>query len=117
MADSINEMNTIKDTVNILKLYICQPQFQKMKEENKIEYEKHMESIFPTFATTYPSLFNFILKGNTDTTFLDRMFEGIIQISKGDESRENVEKRLGEELAETYLYPKIGHPNKKQRCD
>lgn len=111
------EIASIKEMVNLLKQYVATPQLQEMKINNRTEYTTYLESVFPTFATSYPTLFNFIIKGNNDTDFLDKMLEGILKIAEGNDTKENIEKKLGEDLADTYLYPKIGHIHKKQRID
>lgn len=108
------EVDTIKDMVSVLKQYMTVPLIQEMKHKNYNDYEKYLGNIFPTFVANYPTLFYFVIKDN-DISFLDSMFKGIIEIAKDSNSKDSVEKKLGEDLAETYLYPKIGHVNKKQR--
>jgi hypothetical protein len=62
--------------------------------------------IFPTFYETYPTLFNNIIE-NKDLTFLEPMLEGIKKINENKDLKDNIEKDLGEKLAEKYLYPNI----------
>ena len=40
-------------------------------------------------------------------TFLEPMLEGIIKIHENKDLKDSIEKDLGEQLAEKYLYPNI----------
>lgn len=100
------EIQSIRDTVNLLKQMINTYEFKEMKENNNKEYQNYLIQIFPTFYETYPTLFNNIIE-NKDLTFLEPMLEGIIQINENKDLKDNIEKDLGEKLAEKYLYPNI----------
>jgi hypothetical protein len=100
------EIQSIRDTVNLLKQIINTYEFKEMKENNNKEYQNYLIQIFPTFYETYPTLFNNIIE-NKDLTFLESMLEGIIKINENKDLKDNIEKDLGEQLAEKYLYPNI----------
>jgi hypothetical protein len=101
-----HEIQSIRNTVNLLKQMINTYEFKEMKENNNKEYQNYLIQIFPTFYETYPTLFNNIIE-NKDLTFLEPMLEGIIQINENKDLKDNIEKDLGEKLAEKYLYPNI----------
>lgn len=101
-----HEIQSIRDTVNLLKQIINTYEFKEMKENNNKEYQNYLIQIFPTFYETYPTLFNNIIE-NKDLTFLESMLEGIIKINENKDIKDNIEKDLGEKLAEKYLYPNI----------
>jgi hypothetical protein len=101
-----HEIQSIRNTVNLLKQMINTYEFIEMKENNNKEYQNYLIQIFPTFYETYPTLFNNIIE-NKDLTFLEPMLEGIIKINENNDLKENIEKDLGEKLAEKYLYPNI----------
>jgi len=104
--DIEQEIQSIRDTVNLLKQFINTYEFQEMKNNNNKEYQNYLIQIFPTFYETYPTLFNNIIE-NKDLTFLESMLEGIIKINENKDLKDNIEKDLGEKLAEKYLYPNI----------
>jgi hypothetical protein len=101
-----HEIQSIRDTVNLLKQIINTDEFKEKKENNNKEYQNYLIRIFPTFYETYPTLFNNIIE-NKDLTFLESMLEGIIKINENKDNKDNIEKDLGEKLAEKYLYPNI----------
>ena len=100
------EIQSIRDTVNLLQKIINTYEFKEMKENNNKEYKNYLIQIFPTFYDTYPTLFNNIIE-NKDLSFLESMLDGIIKINKNNDLKANIEKDLGEKLAEKFLYPNI----------
>lgn len=85
-----------------------------LKESNPPAYEEKMEQRFPEFALHYYAVFKKVISGE-DITPLFQMLAEIDKIHKGQKSLEQVEKELGEEYANKYIYPKVGTgpPNKK----
>ena len=77
-----------------------------MRENNKNEYQNYLMQLFPTFYETYPTLFDNIIE-NKDLAFLEPMLEGIMKINENKDLKDDIEKDLGEKLAEKYLYPNI----------
>ena len=61
-------------------------------------YEK-----YPLFATNYPFLLKKIVK-NEDIEYLYKMLDNLKEIEAGDKKLEDVEKTLGEELVNKYVY-------------
>jgi hypothetical protein len=104
--DIEQEIQSIRDTVNLLKQFINTDDFKEMKNNNNKEYQNYLIQIFPTFYEMYPTLFSNIIE-NKDLTFLESMLEGIIKINENKDLKDNIEKDLGEKLAEKYLYPNI----------
>ena len=47
-----------------------------------------------------------------DLTFLDKMIKSLEQVDNGKKSMKEVSSNLGEELADKYLYPKVGKNDK-----
>ena len=45
------------------------------------------------------------------------MLEALQIVESGKKTMKQVEKKMGEELAEKYIYPKLGHPNKLNKKD
>jgi hypothetical protein len=100
------EIQSIRDTINFLQQIINTVKLKEMKENNNKEYQSYLIQLFPTFYETYPTLFNNIIESK-DLTFLEPMLDGIIKINKNKDLKDSIEKDLGEQLAEKYLYPNI----------
>jgi hypothetical protein len=96
--------------------YMCTDDVVKLKNTNYQDYEEHMEEKFESFSMRYFALFKKLLSGE-DLTHLFNMIAGIERINRGDETIEEVEKRLGEDLAEEYIYPKINDENSDKDDD
>ena len=101
-----DEIKSIRDTVDLLQKIINTCEFKEKKENNNKEYQNYLIQIFPTFYETYPTLFNNIIE-NKDLSFLEPMLDGIMKINENKDLQDNIEKDLGEQLAEKYLYPNI----------
>lgn len=100
------EIQSIRDTIDFLQQIINTIKLKEMKENNNKEYQSYLIQLFPTFYETYPTLFNNIIESK-DLSFLEPMLDGIIKINKNKDLKDSIEKDLGEQLAEKYLYPNI----------
>jgi len=106
---AFEQIKRINDSLQLLKQFVLSDDIKQIKlEKSEKEYKEYLQRIFPLFYEDFPSLFDMVVEGK-DTTFINRMFDALIQIEKG-KSKEEVEKQLGEELANIYLYPKVGKP-------
>ena len=101
IKENIDMIIKIRDTNNI----------QNIKKYSIKKYKQTITTIFPTFAEEYATIFKLILD-NEDLSKLYYMFNSINQIKKG-KNKDKVEKEVGEMLAEEYLYPIVGKPDKK----
>jgi hypothetical protein len=106
MTDINQEIQSIKETIDFLQQIINTKKLQEMKTNNNSEYQNYLIQLFPTFYESYPTLFNKIIESK-DLTFLEPMLQGIIKINENKDLKDSIEKDLGEQLAETYLYPNI----------
>jgi hypothetical protein len=110
MNNDEEQIKSIQETIDFMKQIIKTEMIINMKKENYKEYELYLIQLFPTFYDSYPTLFKNVID-EKDLSFLDQMFEGIIKIGKNKKSKKNIEKDLGEKLAEKYLYPNIPKKN------
>jgi len=96
--------------IEILK-FMSTDEMIELKANDEPEYIIVMENKFESFADRYYALFRKIISGE-DLTPLMNMLAAIESVKDGKETIEDAEKRLGEDLAEQYIYPKIGgNPN------
>ena len=91
---SVNDIYEEMKTELIVKLL-------ETKSYGRIEGK--LSEKFPEFAEKYPFLLKKIAK-NENIEYLYKMIEGIKEIEIGNKTMEQVEKSLGEGLADKYLY-------------
>jgi predicted transcriptional regulator len=109
---SQEQIKQINDTLQLIKQFVDSPELTDIRAKQGYDaYKDYITRVFPVFYNDFPTLVEMVIDGK-DISFINRMFDALIQIDKG-RSKEEVEKKLGEELAEKYLYPKIGRPNKR----
>lgn len=105
MGDNIN---VIKMEVEKINLLISNLELQGKTEP--FDFELEIMTQYPEFYDKYPFLVKKLCKRD-DISMLYKMFDNIDKIEKGEKSMSSVELNLGEELANTYLYPSL--KNKK----
>ena len=105
--------NKLPDTLNIIKqvaairVRMCDQDIINLdKKTQRIKLEQE----FYSFFELYPSLFRQVYETGPDgdLTFLAQMLQMIDKIKSKQISVEKAEKKLGEDLADKYLYPKVG---------
>lgn len=93
----------IKTNINNIKEYM-----NANKEKNKSHFELELDIIekYPEFYHEYPFLVKKVCKDdNLDTLY--KMLDNLAMVEKGDKSFAEVEKTLGEELANEFIHSKI----------
>lgn len=88
-----------KRDLNIILNYI-----KEINLQDSFEIELNILEKFPDFYEKYPFIVKKISK-NEDITMLYTMLDKIQQVQENNTSMTNVEKELGETLANKYLYP------------
>ena len=105
MSDSNTNIKVPELHVKIKQVQI---KIQELIKENKNEVE--MELFFiendSTFYEQYPYLVKKLIKGG-DMSFLNVMLENLKKVEEGDQTLASTELKLGEELAQKFLYPNI----------
>ena len=105
-APNLPDVGDVLSNVEAVLEYMCNDELIELKNKDEDEFDRHMEEKFPAFSFRYYALFKKIISGE-DITPLFSMLGGIERIKKGDITIEEVEKDLGEELAEEYIYPHL----------
>lgn len=104
--NSKEEIDIIRNTAKMIQAFVKTEEMQKLKRKKGFNhYKEHLQNIFPSFFQDFETLFNMIIE-EKDTTFLDTMLNALESIENG-ESKEDIEKDLGEQLVKKYVYPKI----------
>lgn len=106
---NLANVDYILDNVTEILEYMTNDEVIQQKNEDYEEYESMMEEKFPDFSFKYFAVFKKVITGE-DITPLFKMLAAIESVQQGTESLDAAEKRLGEDLAEQYIYPKL---NKK----
>jgi hypothetical protein len=109
------ELRTNFGTSNIKKhVELIRNLINKMILENKtdpFEYESEIMTQYPDFYQDYPSLVKTLCKKD-DISILMKMLDSLDMVQNGNKSLAGVELKLGEELANKYLYPNMKKSNK-----
>lgn len=136
--DILNEMNTIRNNVQIIKQFAEIPEFAVLKDhmfdmiddinteitdyENKVfdvikesEYYKRMKEILPSFSQEFEALFIMVLR-DFDLGPLEFMLNTMEGISTGKIDKDKGEMCIGEHLAEKFIkQDSNSHKSKSKR--
>lgn len=93
-----NNQRDLKKDINLIKDIIS-----NYDNKDPFQLEMHFVTEYPELYDQYTFLIKKFCKGD-DMSMLDEMLKGIKKINNG-ESKEKVEAKLGDKLAEKYLYP------------
>lgn len=78
------------------------------------ELEERMKIMIPELYNKFSNVAKlFCRKDNTQ--MLEKMIDGLEEVEKGKVSLKQKEKELGEELAETYVYPLVKNDKKDKK--
>ena len=81
-------------------------EYKNLKNKNKDKLLLKLENEFPKFTENNYTLLKMIVNGE-DISFFYKMLEMIDSVQKKKKTIDEVEKSLGEELADQYLYPSL----------
>ncbi len=82
--------------------YMCDDSMVKLQEDDFNEFESHMEAKFPEFTLHYYAIFQRLIH-NEDLTMLFEMLKEIHRVNCGEDTAENIERKLGEQLGKKYI--------------
>lgn len=109
----MSENNPVaKKKLNIAELKVkistIQDKIKEFAKDNKtdVEMEMYFLNNEPEFYAEYPYLIKKLVKGGS-LEFLNVMLSNLEKVESGDQSLASTELKLGEELAQQYLYPKV----------
>lgn len=100
------DIDFITDSITNIMETLLTDEYQQLKKNNVDKLLLRLEKEFPKFSEKYYSLLKLIVKGE-DISYLFKMLEMIESVQKNEKNIDEVEKNLGEELAEKYLYPSL----------
>jgi hypothetical protein len=98
----------IRESIELIQKLVNTEVCITMKNNDKVMYQNHITKIFPTFAEDYPLLFKKIIF-HEDLSMLEPMLRSIDDIHAGKDHQQ-IRQKLGEQIAEKYLYPTMGKP-------
>lgn len=96
----------ISKYITELQEFINKDENKNLKDTNFELYKYRVESTFTEFNDKYPTIVKKILQGD-NLDYLDKMLTAMDQIKKNNVTKDEVEKNLGEELAQEFLYPVV----------
>lgn len=101
----------IKETVQKLQTFVNTNEMQELKINNNELFKYRIETEFTEFSQSYPTIVKKIMLGD-NLKYLDKMIDAMASINNKKSTREDVEKTLGEELAEEFIYPLVNDKKK-----
>ena len=89
------------------KIKVIQEKISELVQENKtkVDIEMYFLENDSEFYGKYPYLIKKLIKGGS-LEFLDQMLDNLEKVENGEQSMASTELKLGENLANKYLYPK-----------
>jgi hypothetical protein len=108
---NLPDVPVLMEKITEILEYMCEETVANLRNSNFSDFETHMETKFSSFSMRYFGIFQKLINGE-DITPLLSMFISIDKIKSGVLTIEQAEKQLGEELAETYIYPNLTHEQK-----
>jgi len=113
-SPNIPDVNKLLDQILEIIDYMSNDEMLKLRKEDNEKFMDHMEKKYFDFSLRYYAVFMKLLSGE-DIMPLFRMLAELDNVKSGKKSLENVEKELGEELANTYIYPKLNKATKNKK--
>ena len=111
MSDKADTKNTdhinvkkIRINIKIVKNWVNKQKSKGIKDSQKLEYSvfDNLHDIYVSF----PSIVKMICK-DQDMKEVDKMLNELEKVEEGEASLKEVEKTLGDEYANKFLYPKV----------
>jgi hypothetical protein len=100
------DINLITNSITQIMEKLLTDEYQSLKNKNKDKLLLKLENEFPKFSEKNYTLLKMIVNGE-DISFFYKMLEMIDSVQKKKNTIDEVEKNLGEELADKYLYPSL----------
>ena len=106
MSSSDTKKLNVQEIKN--KIKFIQEKISDLIKENKntVEIEMYFLENDSEFYEKYPYLIKKLIKGGS-LEFLDVMLNNLEKVENGEQTMASTELKLGESLANQYLYPKV----------
>ncbi len=102
------DVNHIKNSIAIIKKFVSD--HDKIGITNPSDLQILFTKAHPEIYKKYATVVKTICRKD-DLTILNKMIKSLEQVNKGKKTMKEVSNNLGEELADKYLYPKVGKKN------
>lgn len=99
----MERLNQVKKTVVEISEYV----------KNGLE-EEEIKNKYSDFVKQYPTLFMMIVENGNYMEIFDKMIEAAKTVQTGQVTAEEMDKRIGYDLAREYIYPHIDMKREKQ---
>lgn len=103
------DIDQIKKDIETIKNLI--EESEKKGITSSILLENEVYDYNENLYNKYPWIVKHLCR-KEDTKYLDKMINALERVSKGELTIQEAGKDLGEELAEKYIYPQFGRPEK-----
>jgi len=114
--NSPNLTNTSELLDNIITVleYMNTEEMINLKIKDETKYKDIMEKKFYKFSDKYYATFQKLLSGEDITQLFD-MIAMLERVKKGNINFESAEKKIGEQLAQKYIYPNFDKKKKRKK--
>jgi hypothetical protein len=108
--EKLEELEIVKKTVALIVDFK-----EKFKNDDlgmtQDEFKTFMNNMFSTFIEKYNALYKMVLE-NDNIDMLYTMIEQIVNICNGNVTLDDARNKMGNDLADKYIYTKIDKPKK-----
>lgn len=106
MSSSDTKKLNVQEMKN--KIKVIQEKISELVKENKnqVDIEMYFLENDSEFYERYPYLIKKLIKGGS-LEFLDVMLDNLEKVENGEQTMASTELKLGENLANKFLYPKV----------
>jgi hypothetical protein len=111
-ADKKKELIMVKECVSVLLKQ--KEKYLTSKLMSEMEFNKKMETLFPSFIENYGAIYKMVVKNN-DISMLYKMLDDIFAICNGKKEFEDVRNNLGDVLATKYIPKSILDSKNKEK--
>lgn len=95
-------MEKVKETIKEIQQVLAESSMTDPLEKELFIIDK-----YPEFAQACPFLVKMLTKPNSNIDILNKMINSIEKVSTGEADMAEEEKKMGETLAEIYVYPYV----------
>ena len=110
-SNNIPDLCSLTNDIITFLEYIITPEMQKLENENKDAFSKHLENKFSDFTLNYITIYKMLLdkdKREENTMKLLNLIEILKEVKKGSKNMESEFDKFKETLNEEYIYSKFG---------
>lgn len=92
-------IETIRNTTYAIRELAMSDHFQELKQTNYADYKQQLTDIVPSFASSYPTLFELVIDG-VDISPIEIIFKGHSDFAHGHINNEQMDEQIGKKMCD-----------------